>query len=157
MGKLKLKCRYCKKEVVILGRILCTDRSFQNKALCLACGKSSSFNSDFNELFKNVKHIKSLAQRNIRWTEDKARKYKIVKKKLIKLYGRQCANCKSDYRLQIDHIFPKFFGGKNVMNNYQLLCNPCNSVKRDCWKVYIPYNKKYWTNFLKDLLSRYKK
>lgn len=36
-----------------------------------------------------------------------------------------------DTMMTIDHIFPKSKGGKNRMDNYQLMCKPCNETKAD--------------------------
>lgn len=33
--------------------------------------------------------------------------------------------------ITIDHIMPKSKGGKNTIDNYQLLCKPCNELKGD--------------------------
>jgi 5-methylcytosine-specific restriction endonuclease McrA len=35
------------------------------------------------------------------------------------------------YMFTIDHIFPKSRGGENILENYQLLCKPCNELKSD--------------------------
>ena len=51
------------------------------------------------------------------------------------LYGKQegnCTKCKVHFpikNLTIDHIIPQSKGGQDTDNNFQLLCNYCNSVK----------------------------
>ena len=42
-----------------------------------------------------------------------------------------CVFCKSKYNLSIDHIKPISKGGRNILDNIQILCNPCNNKKRD--------------------------
>lgn len=38
----------------------------------------------------------------------------------------QCANCKSTYALEIDHLVPKAVGGSNELGNLRVLCKQCN-------------------------------
>ena len=51
------------------------------------------------------------------------------------LYGKQeghCAGCRHDFpfvNFTIDHIIPQSKGGTHHLDNLQLLCNHCNSVK----------------------------
>lgn len=51
------------------------------------------------------------------------------------LYGRQegaCNGCRKyfEYRhMEVDHIVPKFKGGRDDDSNLQLLCGHCNKVK----------------------------
>ena len=45
-----------------------------------------------------------------------------------------CTYCKQRMlidMLQIDHVIPKSKGGASVLENYQLLCERCNSIKGD--------------------------
>ena len=42
-----------------------------------------------------------------------------------------CAYCGSVNELQIDHIHPYSRGGAHSIENFQPLCRPCNSAKRD--------------------------
>lgn len=43
--------------------------------------------------------------------------------------GNKCLQCGSSDNLTIDHIVPIALGGKNHINNYQTLCQPCNLAK----------------------------
>jgi hypothetical protein len=43
----------------------------------------------------------------------------------------RCANCGSNYALQMDHIHPFSKGGKTKAPNMQLLCRNCNQRKAD--------------------------
>ena len=56
-----------------------------------------------------------------------------VRNKLIIRDGQRCQGCgwephQVDY-LQVDHNRPKTLGGKDEMDNYALLCDPCNRKK----------------------------
>jgi hypothetical protein len=42
---------------------------------------------------------------------------------------RQCVRCGDTVDLTIDHIIPRIRGGKNVLENLQILCRTCNSRK----------------------------
>lgn len=42
-----------------------------------------------------------------------------------------CVMCKTKSNLQIDHIIPIYKGGKNHINNVQILCRKCNTLKSD--------------------------
>lgn len=40
-----------------------------------------------------------------------------------------CCICKSNHKLTIDHKIPISKGGKNIVENIQILCNVCNMKK----------------------------
>ncbi len=51
---------------------------------------------------------------------------------IIRRDGYQCLCCGIDsqrVKLQVDHIMPYKFGGQTVIENGQMLCQPCNSTK----------------------------
>lgn len=56
------------------------------------------------------------------------------KNKLIAMYGFRCAYCglsKFRRELTADHVIPKAKGGRGVMENTLLACQPCNTRKAD--------------------------
>ena len=48
----------------------------------------------------------------------------------------KCCKCGSKKKLQIDHIIPRSKGGQNYYQNYQILCEDCNSRKGSSFIVY---------------------
>lgn len=38
-----------------------------------------------------------------------------------------CCGIKNSRSLEVDHIFPKYFGGSNILDNLQTLCSKCNN------------------------------
>lgn len=86
-------------------------------------------------------------------------KYKASIKKLIELWliqNKKCALCgdelSMDKHTHVDHILPKSKGGKDEIDNYQIVCNKCNYAKRDlsteefillCLKISARYQHKY--------------
>jgi len=70
-------------------------------------------------------------------------------------------NNSEPYMYTIDHIHPKSKGGKNELNNYQLLCKPCNETKGDKVdgeepKPKIKTNSKYINKKLESLTQQIK-
>ena len=49
--------------------------------------------------------------------------------KMERLGVKQCKVCSSSSNLTIDHIIPISRGGKNNIENLQILCNTCNQLK----------------------------
>jgi hypothetical protein len=45
--------------------------------------------------------------------------------------GGRCVRCSSTRDLQFDHVIPVVLGGGNEPANLQVLCAPCNQLKRD--------------------------
>jgi hypothetical protein len=43
--------------------------------------------------------------------------------------GGRCIRCRSNERLEFDHVIPIALGGANTARNLQLLCETCNREK----------------------------
>lgn len=52
--------------------------------------------------------------------------------KQFRLSMKECASCHTKESLSLDHIIPLSKGGIHDPSNWQCLCIPCNSRKRDC-------------------------
>ena len=52
-----------------------------------------------------------------------------VRKLVFEAKGKKCCICGSEDNLTIDHIIPVKNGGKDELNNFQILCKSCNSKK----------------------------
>ena len=56
-----------------------------------------------------------------------------IKKILVEQFGLKCWGCNytppDERHLHLDHIIPKSDGGWNEIDNYALLCQPCNNKK----------------------------
>lgn len=69
-----------------------------------------------------------------RIVKDYSKEWRALKAKLYEEQKGCCNFCHIHFRpgnLEMDHIFPKAKGGKNWVDNYQLLCSECNGVKHD--------------------------
>lgn len=54
-----------------------------------------------------------------------------VRRAVFERDGFQCVYCESTSNLEVDHVWPWSLGGADEMDNYQTLCRPCNTRKRD--------------------------
>lgn len=87
-----------------------------------------NFSDIFQEEIKDQTNDINIKQK--RTNINKATRYFIFKKA-----GFKCQCCgmrpssENDIQLNIDHIIPFSKGGKNSIENYQVLCNKCNASK----------------------------
>lgn len=57
---------------------------------------------------------------------------KKLREKVWNKYNCKCAYCGEDLeynKMQVDHIEPKYLGGKDDIDNYNPSCRPCNFYK----------------------------
>lgn len=47
----------------------------------------------------------------------------------VRVAGGECARCKTNQNLTLDHIRPRSLGGSNKSKNLQVLCRRCNQLK----------------------------
>jgi len=52
-----------------------------------------------------------------------------VRKAVVLRDGARCRRCSSETSLSLDHIIPVVEGGRDQIENLQVLCTPCNSAK----------------------------
>jgi 5-methylcytosine-specific restriction endonuclease McrA len=50
---------------------------------------------------------------------------------LLEACGGRCLSCGTAEDLSADHIIPLSLGGANTIENIQVLCRDCNSLKAD--------------------------
>ena len=55
--------------------------------------------------------------------------YRDYRELVIEFLGNRCIDCGSQEELELDHIIPKYIGGKNRLANVQILCKKCHSKK----------------------------
>jgi hypothetical protein len=55
------------------------------------------------------------------------------KQALLITYGGKCAYCGSMRQPRADHKHPYSWGGKTILENGQILCDPCNTRKGANW------------------------
>lgn len=96
------------------------------------------------EVFLLVTETKDL---RIVWAHKQAQKYGVSREALLEKCGHTCACCGSNlnYGLgkniigdklpentpSVDHVIPKARGGIDDIDNYEIICNRCNTLKRD--------------------------
>lgn len=54
-----------------------------------------------------------------------------IRNKIFERDGKICKHCKSGEDLTLDHIIPVSKDGLNELDNLQVLCRSCNSIKGD--------------------------
>lgn len=64
--------------------------------------------------------------------------------------SNECRYCQSTEALTIDHIIPKAVGGQDVLENFQVLCRHCNSIKHNM-------TEKELKEWLLGFISKYEK
>ena len=68
------------------------------------------------------------------WDIPRHHKLKAERENLYEVQGGKCNQCGQGFglrHLNVDHITPVTRGGSQRMDNLQLLCEPCQSRKKD--------------------------
>ena len=108
--------------------------------------------SDDAGLFKDFIHRTDTPKRTDIKTENP--KSKSIKDTLYKQQNQKCNGCGTEFdesrHFHVDHIIPKSKGGGDYMENFQLLCGSCNSIKGN-------RPMEYLTARLKTIQSTHKK
>ena len=92
-----------------------------------------NYTGDAKNLFTDFDAISTLPARTDRkeldWDNKKARQH------FFKTQKGKCNGCGAQFpeprHFHVDHIYPKSKGGAMVLENLQLLCGSCNSIKGD--------------------------
>ena len=92
-----------------------------------------SYTDDVQNLFTDFDAIATLPARTdlkiLDWDNKKARQH------FFKTQKGKCNGCGVQFpeprHFHVDHIYPKSKGGPRVLENLQLLCGSCNSIKGD--------------------------
>ena len=92
-----------------------------------------SYTDDVKNLFTDFDAIQTLPARTdlkiLDWDNKKARQH------FFKTQKGKCNGCGVQFpdprHFHVDHIYPKSKGGARVLENLQLLCGSCNSIKGD--------------------------
>lgn len=92
------------------------------------CSKTCS-----NEPHKNGEHLNCLicnkSMYRTRYEIERGKKEMFTNWQKREWKGSECAMCGSTENLELDHIVPRFAGGKAKRNNAQTLCRDCNRKK----------------------------
>ena len=90
--------------------------------------------STANELFSQFTHLEKPPVRTDIEILDLKKNKAAIKEQLYKQQKGICVGCENEYLVKdfhIDHEIPKSKGGQDNIENLQLLCKNCNSVKGD--------------------------
>ena len=108
--------------------------------------------SDDAKMFEDFAHRTDTPKRTDIKTENP--KSKSIKDTLFKQQNQKCNGCGIHFdeprHFHVDHIIPKSKGGGDYMENFQLLCGSCNSIKGN-------RPMEYLTARLKTIQSTHKK
>lgn len=130
-------CRGCKgRNFTKKKRVLCINDSIVNYALCGDCGRTNTYGDKHSAFFKGIQLEKSVPVRERDgeelFTDERKEEIRRLRKLVEERDGKKkCAICGDTdaFRYQLDHKYPKFWGGGDELENLQILCLSCNSKK----------------------------
>lgn len=121
-----------------------------NACINIASGKKPQIEKDIQKLERNILnfvekyHSSSLPENSPHFSEEEIKEIKIlagtkvkvqagIRWQVLKRDNWRCLSCgrcaDDDVILHVDHILPRSKGGKDEMDNYQMLCDACNIGK----------------------------
>ena len=110
-------------------------RSYSGSRLCVECGK------EFVAYHHNRKYCSTTCREEV----NRRRSREVVRRNssrrlsirfsVLARDGFRCQYCgrtpEDNVKLEVDHIFPRIFGGSDDMNNLITACQECNLGKKD--------------------------
>lgn len=96
----------------------------RKKVWGLCKGKCNICKSPVDLMFHQLDKEESYTPRNV-----KIICYQCQKDKIYEIFNWECFRCGSEKKLEIDHVIPKAKGGRDSIENLQLLCQKCNREK----------------------------
>lgn len=123
-------------------------------AKCKADLKNKFLTPDAKEDIEGtIKAIEATIRNDI-YVKLQRKEFSSIRKKhvaqLLEIADYKCQECGKRDNLTVDHVIPITRGGKNELNNFQILCRSCNASKNNKlpheWKAEQDHNEltKYW-------------
>lgn len=124
----KIVTHYSKSELIKLKQTIMSCNSLITETLALKTFISSNLRTNLDD--SQTQFILKLIKAYFRKSSSRVKLNNFDS--LFKLQNGKCNICKRtiDQSAQIDHIIPWKFVGDEIDDNYQLLCNQCNSKKK---------------------------
>lgn len=96
-------------------------RRYNQEHRLILNAKKAAYKRNNREMFNKMQRARRAAGRSLGKKRSEYRKF-------IEAIGR-CLSCGITDRLEIDHVVPLVAGGKDIPENWQVLCRKCNAQK----------------------------